>query len=233
MNKSNKTWSKYHGVSNARGTFVVSIKVDKQIVHVAYFRDEMEAAMDYDDFIKRNNLNRRLNFPVPCPESPIPNTKLIRLTRGKFATVDDKNYEWLNQYDWIALKSKTTWYAVRSYISADGVREFIYMHIDIMGKSSLNVDHRNRDGLINMESNLRKCTQRDNTMNREPKVGCFSKYKGVVFDKQSGKIKARIGRKSIGFFKTEEDAAAAYDFHAKKLFGEFAWLNFPDAEREV
>lgn len=37
----------------------------------------------------------------------------IPLTQGKFALVDDADFDWLNQWKWYALKTKTTFYAVR------------------------------------------------------------------------------------------------------------------------
>lgn len=36
-----------------------------------------------------------------------------------------------------------------------------------------------------------------------------------------------IGRKHLGTFATAEEAAKVYDEHAKQLYGEFAYLNFP------
>ncbi|MFA5238384.1 MAG: hypothetical protein WC476_01575 [Phycisphaerae bacterium] len=39
--------------------------------------------------------------------------KKIPLTQGKFALVDDEDYEWLNQWKWCAHKKENTSYAVR------------------------------------------------------------------------------------------------------------------------
>ena len=62
-------------------------------------------------------------------------------------------------------------------------------------------------------------------------MGSASKYKGVSFDKHGNKWIVSISRDGIrhkvGRFKTEKDAAIAYDNAAKKYFGEFAYLNFP------
>jgi len=55
-------------------------------------------------------------------------------------------------------------------------------------------------------------------------------YKGVFY-KNENKWEAGIGynRKYImlGHYKTEIDAAKAYDKAARKEYGEFAYLNFP------
>jgi hypothetical protein len=59
-----------------------------------------------------------------------------------------------------------------------------------------------------------------------------SKYKGVCWDKRRGKWVAQIKKagthRYIGRFDDELAAAEAYDQTARELFGEHAYLNFPD-----
>ena len=70
------------------------------------------------------------------------------------------------------------------------------------------------------------------SQNRRPIRDGTSKYKGISWHKLSNKWQAyiRINRKKIhlGVFDNEITAAKAYDKQAKRLFGEFAYLNFED-----
>ncbi len=93
-------------------------------------------------------------------------------------------------------------------------------------------DHKN--GIVgdNGIDNLRLVTTSQNHMNRRPKASGSSRYKGVTRTSRRTSWMARIGiggkrEKHLGTFKTEEEAARAYDAAAREHFGEFARLNFP------
>ena len=79
-------------------------------------------------------------------------------------------------------------------------------------------------------SNLRIASRSQNLMNQRIYRNNTSGYKGVYWDKTTGKWAARImsqgRRKFLGSFTTPEAAALAYDKAAKELHGEFAKLNF-------
>jgi hypothetical protein len=153
--------------------------------------------------------------------------KEIKLTQGKFAQVDDEDFEWINQWKWYAQKSNKYIYAAR-YSKG----KYYYMHRVIMNPDLLHeVDHKDRNGLNNQKNNLRICSHQQNAMNSKSREGS-SKYIGVCYKDKYITAQIVINNKTIhlGYFKTEEDAAFARDLKAKELFGEFANLNFPVME---
>lgn len=88
------------------------------------------------------------------------------------------------------------------------------------------IDHEDRDGLNNRRSNLRYVTHRQNAMNRKRYDIKATPYKGVY---PSGrKWRVMIDGRHGGMYDTAEEAAHAYDRHARERFGEFARLNFPN-----
>jgi hypothetical protein len=170
----------------------------------------------------------------PFVELPLPlGTRAIQLTQGKYALVDDADYEWLSQWLWFADSNGRHWYAVRNLRSAsDGKRGIVSMHREILDIApQLVVDHINGDGLDNRRCNLRPATPGENLCNRGATKSNKSGYKGIEMDKRNSRWRAVIRmngiRKRLGVFDTAEDAARAYDAAAKELHGEFAWLNFP------
>lgn len=157
--------------------------------------------------------------------------KEIKLTQGKFAQVDDEDYEWLNQWRWYASKSKKKFYAGRNFWS-NGKSNPKSMHRLIMNNpSNMQIDHIDGNSLNNQKSNLRICNNQQNCRNRLSRDNTSSIYKGVYFDTWSGKWRAEIKVNGIYAhrkrFNLELDAAHQYDIWAKSLFGEFLGLNFP------
>lgn len=132
-------------------------------------------------------------------------SKQIKLTQGKYALVDDKDYNWLNQYKWCAVKLRKTYYAMRQEKGKS-----VYMHRKILGLKpgdGKHTDHINYNGLNNCRCNLRIVTIQQNQFNK-PNV------KGYSWDKNINKWKTLIGfnNKSIylGHFDNEKDAHKAY-----------------------
>jgi len=159
--------------------------------------------------------------------------KQIPLSQGKFALVDDEDFEELNKFKWCAIKDRNTFYAVRttSY-KKEGCVTTIRMHRFILNIKNINIlcDHKDRNGLNNQKHNLREATNLQNIVNTKSRKNTSSKYKGVTWNKKSKKWRANIEKggvkKHLGLFTNEEEAAKAYDEMAKIYHGEFACLNF-------
>lgn len=158
--------------------------------------------------------------------------KHIPLTQGKFALVDDKDYEWLMQWKWCYAKGKTSSCVQRKEWPMTSCKHrTIRMHRLIMdAPKGMQVDHINHNTLDNRRCNLRIVTPQQNLYNTRARPNATSRYKGVHWRKDIKKWRVTISlniRRTIGYFHSEIEAAKAYDKAAKELFGEFAYLNFP------
>lgn len=153
--------------------------------------------------------------------------KKITLSRGKFALVDDADFDWLNQWKWYC---SSKGYAIRTVNTLKGTgkknSKTIHMHREIISETSLSVDHIDGNPLNNQRSNLRVCSHADNMRNRKHQKNSKCKYKGVSRVNNSSGYMARItvGNKTkyLGIYKTQEAAHQAYLKAAYKSFGEFA-----------
>jgi hypothetical protein len=145
--------------------------------------------------------------------------------KGKFALVDDEDYEELMKYKWLGNKQGYAVSQKRKYSKTTAT----YIHRLIMdAPKGLVVDHINHDKLDNRKINLRICTQSENMANMN-KISGASKFKGVFFTRNSKKPYAKIcynyKQIHLGTFDTELEAAQAYNTKALELFGEFAHIN--------
>ena len=154
-------------------------------------------------------------------------SKEIQLTRGQKTIVDDEDYEYLMQWKW---HCNDGGYAVRR--TPKGPVQAVRMHRQLLNApDGLEVDHINGNRLDNRRCNLRLVTRSQNQINRARPIDSKSKYKGVSYDwirripawKALIRVDGKVVR--IGLFKTEREAALAYNEAAKKYHGEFARLN--------
>ncbi len=158
--------------------------------------------------------------------------KVIKLTQNKQALIDDKDYAKVKGFYWYASREKNKlWYA-KGYIRGSKPYAAVRMHRLLLGLTSADrrqVDHRNSNGLDNRRKNLRIVSNAQNSMNRRKQAGCLSDYKGVSYDKRKGRWRTMIMKDqrafNLGFFKSETEAALAYNRKAKELFGKYARLN--------
>lgn len=159
--------------------------------------------------------------------------KEIQLTQGYVALVDDDDYEFLSQYKWHLDRHPHNLYAKRNSLASEGLgrRMRFPMHRIIMKVTDKNIviDHKDGNGLNNQKSNLRICSHPQNMMNRKPNKNGVSRYKGVYYDKDAKRWRAGVALNnrtySVGRFKTEIEAAMAYNKKALELYGEFAQIN--------
>lgn len=160
--------------------------------------------------------------------------KVINLTKGFTAIVDDCDYEIVSKFKWRALVCQHTIYAYgRIKINKEIIP--ILMHRFILGLGNddvFEVDHINGNGLDNRRLNLRPCTSQQNKRNMKRRSDNTSGFKGVTWNIERKRWISQIGingtTKRIGRFKNKIEAANAYDKKAKEIFGEFARPNFQE-----
>jgi hypothetical protein len=160
--------------------------------------------------------------------------RIIPLTRGQSAFVDDADYERLAAHKWCAQWNNHTrsFVATRRSKWVDGKSHIIFMHREILGLvkgDGLKGDHIDSgQTLDNRRLNLRVSTNSQNIRNQRRRVTSRSGYKGVCFANRERKWKAQITvdgkNKSLGLHATPEAAYASYCSAAVLYFGEFARL---------
>lgn len=128
--------------------------------------------------------------------------------QGKFAVVDDEDFEELSRY---------RWFVSSGYASRSAAPHQVQMHRQVLGLSrgdGLEGDHINRDRLDNRRSNLRVTKRATNAQNLSARA--HPKYpapRGVTYDKNRQKwmatCRVNYRRHYVGRFDSMEEADAA------------------------
>lgn len=157
-------------------------------------------------------------------EIPLANTALVAL-------IDDEVWPKVSKHKWCIHRGggkKQRIYAQTNMKLGDRFHR-VLMHRFIMGALPGELcDHRDNNGLNNQMGNLRFATPSQNQQNQKTKT--TRRFKGLKWCKRSSRWIAKIRHLGkcvhIGAFRSEEEAAKAYDAKVRIIHGEFACLNF-------
>ena len=157
----------------------------------------------------------------------------IKLTKGKYAIVDDEDYPYLNRFVWGISKTREgILFAIRQVRISNGKAIYLFMQELLIKKERQQlITFKNKNTLDLRKDNL-LAMNRSHISNRfKKKKGNFtSKYKGVCLGgwKKNRWIGQIVKDKKIytvyrGY--SEKEAAICYNKKALELFGEFAYQN--------
>jgi len=112
--------------------------------------------------------------------------KKIKLNKGTFATVDNDDFEYLNQWKWYI---NNNGYAIRTKYTKLGFKKYkmkkVYMHRVVNNTpDNLQTDHINHNQLDNRRINLRSVTNQQNAFNASLNKANTSGTKGVSWSKE-------------------------------------------------
>lgn len=143
--------------------------------------------------------------------------KKIALSQGKFAKVDDSDYDFLNKHKWTLAKGRLyhSIYAKRNIYIGYKKHKTVYMHSVLLNTPhGMDTDHIDGDGLNNQRHNLRICSRADNLKNRKSQSNNISGFKGVCWDNDKKKWRAYISCNKkwhhLGFFIDKLEAYKTY-----------------------
>ena len=144
--------------------------------------------------------------------------------------IDVEDYEKIKHLHWGKL-TKIRRGKDNSYAFTRIKDKNIQMHRFLLNLTDpkIQVDHINHNPLDNRRSNIRIATNQQNNCNKRKSnlKKSSSEYKGVSKNGNCwiAAIMINYKRIHIGCYKTETQAAFAYNAAAQKYFGEFAYLN--------
>lgn len=113
-------------------------------------------------------------------------------------------------------------------VKVDGVKHYVHRVVFLWHHGYLPeyIDHIDTNKSNNSIENLRKTTNSQNGANRGIQSNNKTGFKGVFFDKDTKKYRARITvnykMKYLGVFNDAHSASIAYNSAAEQYFGNFA-----------
>lgn len=206
----NKYSSNYIGVSKVKDSYRAMIKGK----HIGYYKTEIEAAKAYDsEAIKKFDNGANLNFPNEVP--PIIVDEVCEVNRFKA----DKFF---SKYFGVSKNGNS----YRAVIKGKHIGSY---KSEIEAAKAYDVEARKEFGSDTRMNFPNEVSTVDTTHSRIKEAG---KYSSIYFGvrKSGNSYRAVIKHKHIGCYKTEIEAAKAYDAEAVKMFGSAKniKLNFPN-----
>ena len=151
-------------------------------------------------------------------------TKAIKTVTGRSFLISDEDFDFVRRYRWFMTRL--------GYVLRSEHEKSLSLHRELLkAQPGIEVDHINGDPTDNRRENLRLATRQENARNhrKQPK----RKYIGVYKHGDKWQAGVIVSRRFIylGTFSTPEEAAKARDEAAKKLYKEFAKLNFAKGDK--
>ena len=165
---------------------------------------------------------------------------MIKIKGNKYKVLGNKTIIYAtNTNDKILIDTKNlqkvlkyTWYINNhGYIATADYKnnyKILQLHRYILGITNplIKIDHRDLNPLNNLESNLRVCTQQQNSRNRDKNKNNSSGYKGVYWFEPLNKWVSQIALNGynihLGLYDNKKVAAKVREIVEKAIFGEFA-----------
>ncbi|AYV76783.1 MAG: hypothetical protein Barrevirus1_5 [Barrevirus sp.] len=237
---------KYTGVQERNnGSYYVTVSIGRVTNTVGTFKDIIEAAKAFDEYVVNNNLfGRKLNFPDQYPDyvnkkliltfcEPIDDVSVkLLLNDGKYLIIDKSEYDKVKYYACgITPKGYGT-------IRVDGIDLRLSRFLTGETDPLIYVDHIDRNTLNNRLANLRKSNCKKNPQNRTKQKGLTSKYMGVHYNTNGqiwiGRIK-KDGKLVFHIKLADEEAVArAHDlFIIDHLKDDHYGLNFKWSDDDI